>query len=54
MERSNDRGQSSLELVVIALVLSTFLFAVYALAEQSRSFFKPVWLSRDLSQQVGR
>lgn len=50
MDRSNYRGQASFELVVIALVLSTVLYAIYAVAEESRSFFTPVWLSREVGR----
>ena len=50
MDHSNCRGQTTLELVVIALVLTTALFAIYLIAEESRDYLKPVWLSREVKR----
>lgn len=45
MESANSRGQCSLELVLVLILLTGAIFALHQTAKRSRAVFKPVMLS---------
>jgi hypothetical protein len=48
MESANSRGQCSLELVLVLILLTGVVFALHQTAKRSRDIFKPVMLSYEV------
>jgi hypothetical protein len=49
MESANSRGQCSLELVLVLILLTGVVFALHQSAKRSRDIFKPVMLSYEVA-----